>query len=194
MLERTILPWSGGGWSPRGRSRPPGPGPLACADPGGLPGMPCAVVGRVGVGFWLEGGGCLASVPARLQREETGSGRPSPGGGAHREVGVGTWQLESSGGPGASGGLGTLTRSKLLVTRGQGALRMDRTQRAGAPSLGSTPGPLQLHQSARPAGPPPPLLGQGHHEPPPCPHTRHRETPLRQRPAAGKPNASAGPR
>ena len=48
---------------------------------------------------------------------------------------------------------------------------MDRTQRAGALSLGSgVPGPLQLCQSARPAGPPPPPLGQRHHElPPPVP-------------------------
>ena len=40
--------------------------------PGGLRGCPAWCVGRVGVGFWLEEGGCLASVPARLQREKTG--------------------------------------------------------------------------------------------------------------------------
>ena len=87
---------------------------------------------------------------------------------------MGTWHWAGVWGPGACGWLGTLfalTRSQLLVTLGQGALRMDRTQRAGALSLGSgVPGPLQLCQSARPAGPPPPPLGQRHHElPPPVP-------------------------
>ena len=55
---------------------------------------------------------------------------------------------------------------------------MDRTQRADAPSLGSVPGPLQLRQSARPAAPQLPLLGQGHHElPPPSPHKAQADAP-----------------
>lgn len=157
---RTSWPCSGGGRSPHGRAWRPGP--LACPGPRGPPGTPC-----IGVGFWLEGG---AVWPVALLgfRERKQDWPTIPRRGSSRGGWVGIWH---------SGALGTqepvagwvhcLTHSKLLVTCGQGALRMGRMQRAGTQFLGSVPGPLQLHQSARPVGPPLPQGAQEPREPPP---------------------------
>ena len=148
--------------------------------PGGLRGRPA-----LGESFWLEGG---AVWPVSLLgfRERKQDCPTIPRRGRSRGGWVGTWH-SGSGDPGACGGLGTLTRSKLLVTRRQGALRMGRMQRAGTQFLGSIPGPLQLCQSARPVGPPLPLGEQEPLEPPPPrPYTRYRQTPPRQRPTPRK--------
>lgn len=91
-------------------------------------------------------------------------------------------QLQSSGGPGASGGLGALTRRKLLVTRGQGALEDGQDTESWRAIPGKHPGPPCSSTSQH---------GQrvSHHpcwgrgtEPPPHPHKAQADA-LRQRPS-----------
>ena len=104
VLGRTILPWSGGGRSPCGRSRPPGPGPLACADPRGPPGMPC-VVCRQGWGGLLAGESGLSGPLSLLgfrERKQDRADHPLEGVLLGRQGWVhGTGR--GSGGPGACG-------------------------------------------------------------------------------------------
>lgn len=91
----------------------------ACAgSQGGLLGTPCMVVRQgQGVGFWLEEGSCLAGVPARLQREKTGSELTIPRRaltGTLTGRRVGTWQLEALGAQEPLAGWSALTHLKAL--------------------------------------------------------------------------------
>ena len=105
-----------------------------CPGPGGPPGTR-----RIGESFWLEGG-AVWSVSLLGFRERKQDCPTIPRRGRSRGGWVGTWH-SGSGDPGACSGLGTPTRSKLLVTCGQGALRMGRMQRAGTSSWGASRAP-----------------------------------------------------